>query len=52
MHDRMFTGQARYLADLIEAAPELELADPVTLNVVCFRYLRAGLGDAALNALS
>jgi len=44
--------QARYLAELIDAAPELELAAPVTLNVVCFRYLRPGLGDAALNALN
>lgn len=41
-------NQARYLADLIDAAPELELAAPVTLNVVCFRYNRAGLDDAAL----
>lgn len=30
--------QARYLAGLIEASPNLELAAPVDLNVVCFRY--------------
>ncbi len=30
--------QARYLAGLVEAAPELELAAPVALNVVCFRH--------------
>ncbi len=44
--------QARYLAELIDAAPELELAAPVTLNVVCFRYIRPGLDDAALDALN
>jgi aromatic-L-amino-acid decarboxylase len=44
--------QARYLAELIGAAPELELATPVTLNVVCFRYVRSCLADAALDALN
>ena len=44
--------QARYLAELIDAAPELELAAPVTLNVVCFRYVRPGLDDAGLDALN
>jgi glutamate/tyrosine decarboxylase-like PLP-dependent enzyme len=44
--------QARYLAERVEAAPELELAAPVTLNVVCFRYVRSGLDDAALDELN
>jgi glutamate/tyrosine decarboxylase-like PLP-dependent enzyme len=44
--------QAHYLAELIEAAPELELAAPVPLNVVCFRYVAAGLDDAALDELN
>jgi aromatic-L-amino-acid decarboxylase len=44
--------QARYLTELIDAAPELELSAPVTLNVVCFRYIRPGLDDAALDALN
>jgi aromatic-L-amino-acid decarboxylase len=44
--------QARYLAELVDATPELELAAPVALNVVCFRYIRPGLDDAALNALN
>ena len=44
--------QARYLAQLIDAAPELELAAPVTLNVVCFRYIVPGLDDAALDTLN
>ncbi|HWD39507.1 MAG TPA: pyridoxal-dependent decarboxylase, partial [Fimbriimonas sp.] len=30
--------QARLLASLVEAHPELELMAPVPLNVVCFRY--------------
>jgi glutamate/tyrosine decarboxylase-like PLP-dependent enzyme len=45
-------NQARYLAELVQAAPELELAAPVPLNVVCFRYLRPGLDGAALDALN
>ena len=44
--------QARYLGALIDAAPELELAAPVTLNVVCFRYVEPGLDDAALDELN
>jgi glutamate/tyrosine decarboxylase-like PLP-dependent enzyme len=44
--------QACYLADLVEAAPELELSAPVALNVVCFRYVRAGLDEAALDDLN
>ena len=44
--------QARYLAELIDAAPEVELAAPVTLNVVCFRYVKPGLDDAGLDALN
>jgi glutamate/tyrosine decarboxylase-like PLP-dependent enzyme len=44
--------QARYLAELIDAAPELERMAPVTLNIVCFRYVRSGLDDAALKALN
>ena len=31
--------QARYLAELIRAEPELELLAPVAMNVVCFRYV-------------
>ena len=44
--------QARYLAGLVEATPELEPALPVALNIVCFRYVRPGLGDAALDDLN
>jgi aromatic-L-amino-acid decarboxylase len=44
--------QARYLAELVEEAPELELAAPVMLNVVCFRYVGAGLDDATLDKVN
>jgi aromatic-L-amino-acid decarboxylase len=45
-------AQARYLADLVGAMEQLELSAPVPLNVVCFRYIQAGLDEAALNALN
>jgi len=44
--------QARYLGELIDAVPELELAAPVTLNVVCFRYIEPSLDDTALDELN
>ena len=44
--------QARYLAGLVDASPELELALPVTLNVVCFRYTRPDLDDVTLDDLN
>lgn len=44
--------QARYLASLVEREPELELLAPVPLNIVCYRYRRAGLDEAALNTLN
>jgi glutamate/tyrosine decarboxylase-like PLP-dependent enzyme len=44
--------QARYLGELIETRPELELAAPVELNIVCFRYMKSGLDDAGLDALN
>jgi glutamate/tyrosine decarboxylase-like PLP-dependent enzyme len=39
-------AQARYLASLIAAAPELELLAPVAMNVVCFRYAQPGASEA------
>ncbi len=37
---------ARYLASLIEAAPDLEMLAPVELSIVCFRYAPVNLrGD-------
>lgn len=44
--------QARYLAELIEASPELTLEAPVSLNIVCFRYVRPDLDDSALDTLN
>lgn len=44
--------QARYLAGLVQAAPELELLAPVPLNIVCFRFVADGLEDSGLNALN
>ena len=44
--------QAHYLAGLVEAAPELELALPVSLHVVYFRYVCAELDDALLDELN
>jgi aromatic-L-amino-acid/L-tryptophan decarboxylase len=35
-------AQARYLANLIEAEPRLELLAPVGINIVCFRYRAPG----------
>ena len=44
--------QARYLADLVRAAPDLELMAPVPLNVVCFRWAGPGLDDTTLDAIN
>jgi aromatic-L-amino-acid decarboxylase len=37
-------AQARYLGELIDAHPHLELLAPVSLNIVCFRF-EGGLED-------
>ncbi|MBN2502825.1 MAG: hypothetical protein JXB38_18745 [Anaerolineales bacterium] len=44
--------QARYLAELVEQSPELELLAPVELNIVCFRFVAPGMDDEALNTLN
>jgi glutamate/tyrosine decarboxylase-like PLP-dependent enzyme len=44
--------QAKDLADCVSEHPELELLAEVPLNVVCFRYVRAGLSEPELNALN
>jgi aromatic-L-amino-acid decarboxylase len=44
--------QAFYLGELVKAAPELELSAPVSLNVVCFRYVAPTMDDNALNELN
>jgi len=44
--------QAFYLGELVDASPELELAAPVTLNVVCFRYVAPAMDGDALDELN
>jgi len=44
--------QAFYLGELVEASPELELSAPVTLNIVCFRYVARGIESDALNEVN
>lgn len=49
---RQNVEQVRYLAQLVCAAPDLELLAPVPLNIVCFRYRGRGGSDERLNALN
>jgi glutamate/tyrosine decarboxylase-like PLP-dependent enzyme len=44
--------QAQYVARLVEAAPELELALPVSMNIANFRYICPGLSDEQLDHLN
>jgi glutamate/tyrosine decarboxylase-like PLP-dependent enzyme len=44
--------QAHFLARLVAATPQLELALPVSLNVVCFRYVRPAVDEAQLDVLN
>lgn len=44
--------QAQYLAELVQAHPDLELLAPVPLNVVCFRYAPKGLPADTLNRIN
>lgn len=44
--------QSQYLATLVDAEAELERLAPVPMNIVCFRYIRAGVSDAELNQLN
>lgn len=43
---------AAMLGQRVEAASELELLAPVTLNVVCFRYVRPGASEAESDRLN
>jgi len=45
-------AQAQRLAELVRAAPELELMAPVVLNIVCFRFRGNGGSQPQLNALN
>ena len=44
--------QARYLGALIEERPNLKLAAPIALNVVCFRYVSADRDDDELDIVN
>lgn len=47
--------QARYLGEVIDAEPRLELVAPIGLNIVCLRYLPdrgCPMSDEELNALN
>ena len=44
--------QALYLGELVKASPELELSAPVTLNVVCFRYVVPGMEGGVLDEVN
>ena len=43
---------AQYLAEKVDAAPDLERLADVPLNIVCFRYNPGGLDDDALDTLN
>ena len=45
-------NQAKYLADLVDASPELERLAPAPLNIVCFRYRLDGYDEDAFNRLN
>lgn len=44
--------QARHLAALVDAAPELERVAPAPLNIVCFRFRAEGMDEVALDQLN
>jgi glutamate/tyrosine decarboxylase-like PLP-dependent enzyme len=45
-------AQARYLTELVEADPALELMAPTATSVVCFRFNPGGLAEDGLRALN
>ncbi len=49
---RQNVEQARYLAGRVDGEAELERLAPVPLNIVCFRYRAARLGEEALGRLN
>ena len=45
-------AQAFYFGELVQKENELELLSPVTLNIVCYRFIKEGLSNDELNALN
>jgi glutamate/tyrosine decarboxylase-like PLP-dependent enzyme len=43
---------ARHLAELVDAAPDLERLADVPLNIVCFRYRPAGVDEERLDDIN
>jgi len=44
--------QAFYLGELVEASPELVLSAPITLNIVCFRFVSPDVDGVALDEVN
>ncbi|MEL6357245.1 MAG: aminotransferase class V-fold PLP-dependent enzyme, partial [Bacteroidota bacterium] len=44
--------QAEFLGRLIANSPFLELVAPVSMSIVCYRYVQVGLSEDELNALN
>jgi aromatic-L-amino-acid decarboxylase len=44
--------QAFYLGKLIKASPQLELSAPISLNIVCFRFVSSDLTDLLLDEIN
>ena len=49
---RQNIAQAFYMGSLIENENRLELLSPVTMNIVCYRYIKEGLSTEQLNGLN
>jgi aromatic-L-amino-acid/L-tryptophan decarboxylase len=45
-------AMGRYLAEAVEAEPELELIAPAVINIACFRYRGRGGAEDSLKALN
>jgi aromatic-L-amino-acid decarboxylase len=49
---RQNIAQAFFLGQLVQQEEQLELLTPVTLNIVCYRYISEGLTNEKLNLLN
>jgi glutamate/tyrosine decarboxylase-like PLP-dependent enzyme len=49
---RQNIAQAFYLGHMASQHPDLELVTPVTMNIVCYRYIKQGLSNEELNELN
>ncbi len=45
-------NQASYLADLVDAAPDLERLAPVKMQICCFRFAPGGVSEERMDALT